>query len=263
MDQYLKLLKLNPSKPSVEFLRSILEAHHFHVPYENISKIFNFEQGTIFPTLDQYLEGIQRFGFGGTCFVRNFYLSDLLSHLGFKTQLLTLESNGIPDSHCNVLVDDRYIVDLGLMSTFVGPFDIHGGHIKTNNGLRVMKFLSNRDQNEIRIEIYRGEKLHRYFKGTLEPKSKDFFDVPIQNTYAQDALFMKTLRIFRLLPDAEVTLWDRDLYTLKPDGNLQRRKLETRIDLENAVAIDLKLPQYPIATVIDILNRNAGKDIFT
>jgi len=82
--QYLDALKVSKSKPSLAALNEIIKAHLRYVPFENISKNYylkNFNIKSI-PDFEQYVGGIRKYHFGGTCYSQNYYLNKLLSFLG-------------------------------------------------------------------------------------------------------------------------------------------------------------------------------------
>ncbi len=72
LDHYLKTLGVPRRPPSAEALCELVQAHMLRVPFENISKLYYKQQGRRgLPNLDQYLTGIDRFNFGGTCYSNN------------------------------------------------------------------------------------------------------------------------------------------------------------------------------------------------
>src|SRR5689334_22544557 len=87
--QYLNILGLKEEQPSYTFLAKIVRAHVFCFPFENIGKVINFDQNTFqvdaLPTLAEFIEQFNQYQFGGTCYVLNSMLNQLLNELGFTS----------------------------------------------------------------------------------------------------------------------------------------------------------------------------------
>jgi arylamine N-acetyltransferase len=73
-DRYLGLLGVRRTEPGIQALEEIVRAHMVRVPFENISKLYHARTSGVrgIPDLAQYLDGIERFHFGGTCYANNF-----------------------------------------------------------------------------------------------------------------------------------------------------------------------------------------------
>ncbi len=70
-DRYLHLLGVERETPSLDALTRLVRAHLYHVPFENVSKLYNRKRlGFIgLPSLEQYLDGIEHHHFGESrCF---------------------------------------------------------------------------------------------------------------------------------------------------------------------------------------------------
>ena len=67
---YLAILGVAPRKPSLEALRELLAAHLTRIPFENISKLYYRKRlGLVnLPPIRLYLDGIDKYHFGGTCY---------------------------------------------------------------------------------------------------------------------------------------------------------------------------------------------------
>ena len=78
--KYLKLLGIQRQSPSFEYLKEIVKGQLAKSPFEKISKLdwkkrLNLNQLIDF---ELYLDGIEKYNFGGTCYANNFYLNQLL-----------------------------------------------------------------------------------------------------------------------------------------------------------------------------------------
>jgi hypothetical protein len=71
--RYLGILGLAAGAPDLEHLRALVAAQLMRVPFENVSKLYLKKRfgATSAPTLEQHLDGIERFRFGGTCYANN------------------------------------------------------------------------------------------------------------------------------------------------------------------------------------------------
>ena len=123
--RYLALLRIPESKPSFDALVAIVRAHLMNVPFENISKLYRWKAaGTRdLPDCTQYLEGIERYHFGGTCYANNYHLYELLSALGYDAILCGADMSQ-PDVHMVSIVrlgGKEYIVDAGYAAPFLEP----------------------------------------------------------------------------------------------------------------------------------------------
>jgi N-hydroxyarylamine O-acetyltransferase len=121
----LRLLRLSRMSPGLAALKEIVSAHLTRIPFENISKIYRQRQFglTGLPDTEMYLDGIELFRFGGTCYANNYHLSMLLGALGYEVKLCGADMTN-PDVHMVVMarVDGReYLVDVGYGAPFHEP----------------------------------------------------------------------------------------------------------------------------------------------
>ena len=84
-DHYLAILGLARRDPSLEALRELLAAHLTKIPFENISKLYYRKcLGLVdLPDIRLYLDGIEKYHFGGTCYSNNYHFHLLLRSLGY------------------------------------------------------------------------------------------------------------------------------------------------------------------------------------
>ena len=126
LEKFSEYLGLQKEPPTLDFLERILPVYLEKVPYESLSKIlFTDPDSPKFVSLSEYVDRLEEFGFGGTCFANNIYFGELLKYLGFRAELNSVDTRDSKDSHvaCKILIDGKsYIVDLGNMSHFSGPF---------------------------------------------------------------------------------------------------------------------------------------------
>ena len=124
-EDYLNLLGVQRREPGIEALSEIVQAHLTRIPFENISKLYYKKQLGLrsLPSLELFLDGIERFHFGGTCYTNNYYFGQLLANLGYETKLCGADMSN-PDVHLvnMVTVEKRqYLVDVGYAAPFLMP----------------------------------------------------------------------------------------------------------------------------------------------
>jgi arylamine N-acetyltransferase len=75
LEHYISLLGIPLRQPSIDALCELVQAHMLRIPFENISKLYYKKHQGLrrLPTLEQYLDGIQQYHFGGTCYSNNYY----------------------------------------------------------------------------------------------------------------------------------------------------------------------------------------------
>ncbi len=204
-DRYLALLGLRRRKPGLGALREIVRAHVTRIPFENISKVLHKAHLGLrnLPDLALYLEGIERFRFGGTCYANNFHLHELLAELGYRVRLCGADMTQ-PDVHLvNVVtVDERdFLVDAGYAAPFLDPMPLD---LVTDQVIalgRERYGLKPRDaQGRSRMELYRDGILTHAYVVKPEPRGIGEFARPIAESFGNDATFMRALLVARFSP---------------------------------------------------------------
>ncbi len=198
-DKYLYLLKVGEGEPTFERLKQIVKAHLIKVPFENISKLLYKKQGMNYiPDFSTYLDGIENYNFGGTCYSNNYYLFSLLRHLGYYVKLCGADMKN-PDVHLLSIVkidDKEFIVDGGYAAPFLNPLpiDLKEDYI-INLGLEKYVVQPKDEVGRTKVEQYYNGKLqHWYTAKPRERKFQDFKNV-IEDSYSDDAVFMNAIRI--------------------------------------------------------------------
>jgi len=82
-------LGLTRRDPSLEAFRELLTGHLTKIPFENISKLYYRKRlGLVsLPDIRLYLDGIEKYYFGGTCYSNNYHFHLLLRSLGYEAKL--------------------------------------------------------------------------------------------------------------------------------------------------------------------------------
>jgi len=200
--RYLRLLGIQKQRPDFEYLKKIVRAQLSKVPFENISKLYFYKRINLKKLIDfeLYLDGIEKYGFGGTCYANNFYLYQLLSWLGYNIKLCGADMKN-PDVHIVSVVNienREFLVDTGYAAPFTEPLPLdllENYIINIGNDQYVLKPQNNNKQSQ--IELYRdGELIHGY---KVNPKARNIGDFRkvIENSFEESATFMNALLLTR------------------------------------------------------------------
>jgi len=229
------------------------------IPFENVSKIHRAKVRGIrnIPSLEEYLEGIRQFHFGGTCYVNNYYLNLLLNHLKYKVKLGAadiLVDGAPPNGHMvnMVTVDGREaIVDVGFGAPFWypipsdSPIDVT---IQLGPERYVLKPKDDAGRN--RFELYRdGQLKHGYLLKPSPKQVNDFAEV-IARSYGDDAPFLNSLVLIRFYRDRSVILRNHTLTEFY--GSESRTfTLATKEDIIITVERRFGIPAHIVKEVIN------------
>lgn len=88
--QYLNYIQVPLQKPSYDYLKTICAAHLNRIPFENVSTLMNFKvyhkQKRLQQDEQKFVEHLFQHHTGGTCYVINSSLNQLLNCLGFHSR---------------------------------------------------------------------------------------------------------------------------------------------------------------------------------
>lgn len=252
-NKYLALLKINKAAPDLNLLKNIVRAHLIRIPFENISKLLYKKQGIkSIPDLPTYLEGIEKYNFGGTCYSNNYYLYLLLKYLGYDIKLCGADMKN-PDVHIISIVkinNNEYIVDCGYAAPFFEPLrrDLSENYI-LNFGIELYKLKPKDIAGRTKVEQYYDGKLQHWY--TAKPMARmigDFREV-IEKSYSDDAVFMNAVRITKFLNSGAIVLKNLSLtevignksstinFSLTDLASVIQKKFDMPIDLvERAIS---------------------------
>ena len=264
-DKYLKLLGIQKGHPSVSFLAAIVKRHLSEIPYENISKIIRFhEVGTSIPSLEEFVEGIAEKTYGGTCFAQNIYLNHILNYLGFKSKLIGIRKDGLL-SHLSLRINiegSNYFVDVGLMSSFSGPFPIHPSEsFNKDLGTQRFVFSPKSDLENYSLEIFRDGKMIRGFESSSLAYTEQDLEIGIRKTFERSAMFMTTLCVHRVFEAHSLGIWDKNFYQIK-GTEYSVRQIQSYAELKSIFSNELSLPRYPLELTLNLLQANGAEKLF-
>ncbi len=209
-DKYLKLIGVEAAVPSYELLCRLVKSHLTKVPFENISKLLYKKQGmNNIPDLSTFLEGIEKYNFGGTCYSNNYYLYLLLEHLGFDVKFCGADMKN-PDVHLISMVNIdgvEYIVDGGYAAPFLKPLqrDLSTEFVISNGNEKYI--INPKDENgRTKVEQFCDGELKHWYTAKPQPRKIEEFRNVIEDSYTDDATFMNALRITSFSENGTIAL---------------------------------------------------------
>jgi len=257
LERYLNLLGVQRRKPSTDALYELVQAHVVKVPFENISKLYYKRHLNLqgLPDLEIYLDGIERFNFGGTCYSNNYYLYQLLANLGYQIKLCGAKMLN-PDVHMVsvVRVEEReYLLDVGYAAPFLTPLprDLTTDYVIV---LGRDKYVLNPqdDQGCSQLELYReGSLKHSYLVNPL-PRRIQEFDHIIGDSYREDSTFMNSLLLARFFPSRSLVL--HNLTMIESQGTVSKSQTLNNLD-------ELAQAAYQYFSIPKELTMDVVKDI--
>jgi len=208
--KYLSILGVDEAEPSLHHLKKIVKEHLTKIPFENISKLLYKKQGMNYiPDLGLFLDGIDNYNFGGTCYSNNYYLYSLLKYLGYTIKLCGADMRN-PDVHLiNIVkIENReYIVDGGYAAPFLHPLsrDLKEDFVITlGNEKYIVK--PRDDLGKTKVEQYSDGKLQHWYTAKPQERKIEDFDSVIKDSYSDDAVFMNAIRITRFSDQGSIML---------------------------------------------------------
>ena len=260
--KYLHLLEIDKLNPSLDLLNRIVKAHLIKVPFENISKLLYKKRGMNYiPDLGLFLEGIEKYNFGGTCYTNNYYLFSLLKYLGYDIRLCGADMKN-PDVHIISIVKidhKEFLIDVGNAAPFFEPlptFLTEDYVIEFGNEKYIVQ--PKDETGKIKIEQYSDGKLqHWYTTPALERKIEDFRKV-IEESYSDNAVFMNAVRITRYSANGSKVL--KNFSFTEIAGIEHKTRKITAADLSSEIELNFGIPLVVVNEVIGSIKEL--KDIY-
>jgi arylamine N-acetyltransferase len=260
--KYLHLLEVDKSEPSLDLLNQIVKAHLIKVPFENISKLLYKKQGiNHIPDLGLFLEGIEKYNFGGTCYSNNYYLFSLLKYLGYNIRLCGADMKN-PDVHLIIIVkiDNReYIVDGGYAAPFLYPLsrDLEKDYIITLGNEKYI--IKPKDvMGRTKVEQYSDGKLQHWYTAKPQERKIEDFDKVIKDSYSDDAVFMNAVRITSYSANGSKVLKNFS-FTEIAENEYKTRKI-TPAYLSSEIEMNFGIPLFVVNEAIGSIKEL--KDIY-
>lgn len=246
LERYLSLLGTRRQRPSVEALLELAKAHLCRVPFENISKLYYKRHLGLraLPSLELFLDGLEQFNFGGTCYPNNYYFYQLLANLGYQAMLCGADMSN-PNVHLVSTVDlekRQYLVDVGYAAPFLAPLprDLATDHVvELGNDRYVLKPQDTAGRS--RLEMCRNGKLKHGYVANPIPKQISDFDSIIADSYRDEATFMNAILLARFYPDRSLVI--HNLSVIESQGTESRvRTVANRGELVQVISEHFGIP---------------------
>jgi arylamine N-acetyltransferase len=200
--RYLKILDIPQKNPGMVELKELVSAQLNRIPFENISKLYYNKRSGINGLIDfeTYLDGIERYNFGGTCYSINYFLFCLLSFLGYNVKLCPADMDN-PDVHIvNIVAFNKkeYLVDAGYAAPFISPIPLFQTIDLIINSGKDRYVLKPRQKNgRSQLQFYRDGHLHHGYVIKPQPRKIKYFDQIIGDSFREDATFMNAILLTR------------------------------------------------------------------
>lgn len=261
-DRYLSLLGVARQPPSHEALQELVSAHLCRVPFENVSKVYRMQTEELrgLPTLVTYLNGIDRCGFGGTCYLNSFFVHLLLAHLGYDVDLCGADMSE-PDVHLVNIVrvgGREFLVDVGYAAPFLEPIPLDLDEVYAIElGSDRYVFEPRGVDGWVRQVHYRnGEQVHEY-RVNPTPRTIGHFEAVVLDSYRPEGEFVTQLRYVAFQPQGGIAVRNLTLIEVNPEGThvtrlersqlpgLMRERFGIPTDITNTVVAGMSLDGPP------------------
>ena len=257
VDRYLEVLGVEAGTPSPGLLTELVSAQLVAAPFENLSKLCRYRTtgSTMIPDLSEYLDGIETWRLGGTCYTNNFHFSTLLDALGFSVSLCGADMNR-PDVHMvsMVRIDGRELmVDVGYAAPFFTPLprDLDDDYAIDFGSCRYVLHPQDR-RGRSRLELIRnGVAVHGYL-AKPEPRTLTHFDAIIADSFRPDQTFMNAVVIERFTTEGgSIRLHNLTLTRTPAVGPPTTAALTDRDELIGVVERLFGVPRDVTRTAVD------------
>jgi arylamine N-acetyltransferase len=292
VERYLRLLGVAEPPAGLAGLREIVHRHLCRAPFENVSKLLlvGREGGGRPLALAEFLDGIEHYDLGGTCYSCNPFLAWLLRELGYAADLLGADMSK-PDVHTSIRVrldgDERterggvlpeslkpdvgrvrcarfegmYHVDVGYAAPFFRPISL--SELPWETVLGPWRYVFDRGGSEgaYAMSVFAGaEPVHGY---VVHPpaRSREYFNPIVMDSFRPGQTFLTCLRITRFFDDGAVELKNAVLSRYRGAESSQRT-LRNMAELRAALENDLAMPRCPVEEAVGVLERLTGKPFF-
>ena len=239
MDRYCRLLGVEAEPSSIDHLERLVRAQIIRVPFENVSKLYlgRTRAARFIPALEEHLDGIERHGFGGTCYANNAYFAELLRHLGYDVTLCGAAMSR-PDVHMVSIVrlaGREHLVDVGYAAPFFGPMprDLEDPYEIQFGRSRFVLHPRDREGRSRMDHLRNGTRIHGYLVSPV-PRTLEHFEDVIRGSYSPEAIFMQVVVVERFSVDRSIRIHNFRLTEATPAGETVRH-LTDRDELADAV----------------------------
>ena len=263
VSRYLAILGVMRAKPSLAALRDLVAGHLTRIPFENISKVYYRKELGLVNLADirLYLEGIEKYHFGGTCYSNNYHFYRLLRSLGYEAKLCAadMKTPGVHAVNMITVEGREYLVDTGYAAPLLEPIP---RNMKTDYETQLGRdryVVQPQDANRCsRLQLFRdGILRHGYLAKPAARNIEDFREV-IAASFSANATFLNSLLLARFYPDRSLVI--HNLSVIESHGAESRMyELEDRERLAEAVEEHFGMPRRIVREAVDqlIMTRDA------
>ncbi|OXS58871.1 hypothetical protein B1A99_12980 [Cohnella sp. CIP 111063] len=268
---YLNYIQVPVQEPSYAYLKTICTAHLNRIPFENVSTLMNFEayhkQKHLQQDEKKFVDQLVRYHMGGTCYVINSSLHELLNRLGFHCRYALLGGG-----HVGLLVrlpdeQEEVYVDCGNGAPFFDPVRLESDpdQVSRFGGLEI-RLLPGDEPGTYTYNREVDGKLLTELNWTFDIRKTyrfDDFQQAIANYYKPNSLFTSFLRcqIWQLDRDRSLSLVNNVLSIRNSRGQVEKRILANRNEVRDVIDREFNLPRLPVEKAIDVLEK-LGIDLF-
>jgi len=250
--EYLNILEVSIKEPSLIALRELIESHLINIPFENISKLYNKKKYALYdiPNFEQYIDGIKKYKFGGTCYSNNYYFNKLLEYLGYNVILCGADMKN-PDVHIVSIVkpeNQEFIIDVGYAAPFFEPLP---RNISSNYQISFGKdkyILFPQDSSGFsQLNFYRNDSLKHSYVVKPHPKSISDFTNVIKDSFSQTSTFMNSILLvifkknyFKAIHNFTLIEYSNNNYTKREISNKSKlaQEIETEFGMPSEIAYE-------------------------
>lgn len=244
--RYLNLLGVVPQKPSYNSLSEILTAHIVNIPFENISKhYYRKKLGLLsLPSFNLFLEGIEEYNFGGTCFANNYYLHCLLKFFDYDVKLCSAETNKAGMHIVNIVKINQkeYLADAGSAAPFFNPVPLFlNVNYEVARGRELYVFEPGDALGRTKMRYFRNGAFKASYIVDPEPKNIADFHPAISDSFNPDSLFMNSVYLANI--NTEYTQSIHNFTLLKSQGKAtEKTRLEGKEQVVQKISEIFSIP---------------------
>lgn len=255
--KYINILGIQQKVPSLDYLKEMVTAHLTKIPFENVSKIYYHKTSGLrgLLDLDLYLEGIEKYNFGGTCYANNYYLYLLLKYIGYDVKLCGADMKN-PDVHIVSVVklgEKEYIVDCGFGAPFTEPMprDLEQDYILEKVGVKYV--IKPQDGKHFsRLVIYQNGDAKEGYIVKPEPRTISYFEQVINRSFDKEAVFLNALLLARFFPDSSIIIRNMKLSECR-GTNVRTYDIKSRGQLAYLITEKFNIPGQIVKPVLEEL----------
>ncbi|MBP2242299.1 N-hydroxyarylamine O-acetyltransferase [Cytobacillus eiseniae] len=206
---YLKRISVTKEEPlTLAYLAKLQNNHMENIPFENLDVTRKVEIKLI---TERFFEKVMGNGRGGFCYELNGLFQQLLSKLGFHSQLIACtvrktEGWAKADTHAAIIVhlDEPYLVDVGFGDSVRQPVPLNGEERTDVSGTyRVMQT----EQESFDLQRFEENHWKTLYRFTTTMKYiEDFAEGCLYNQTSPDSTFTHGDIVTIATPDGRITL---------------------------------------------------------